>query len=84
MIFLAIYVDDILITGNDPHEIHNLKTYLHSVFSIKDLGKLHYFLGMEVAYTSTSIILHQKKNLQKNYFLILILTLLDMLSLLYL
>lgn len=61
MTFLAIYVDDILLTGNDPNEIHDLKSYLHSVFSIKDLGRLHYFLGIEVAYANKNIILHQNK-----------------------
>lgn len=61
MTFIAIYVDDILLTDNDPQEITTLKYYLHSVFSIKDLGKLNYFLGIEVSYTSTNVILHQNK-----------------------
>lgn len=38
-----------------------LKAYLHQQFSIKDLGKLNYFLVIEVAYTSEGIILSQKK-----------------------
>ncbi|RVW97674.1 Retrovirus-related Pol polyprotein from transposon RE1 [Vitis vinifera] len=45
---LLIYVDDILITGNDVKAIVALKQFLHSHFRIKDLGDLKYFLGIEV------------------------------------
>ena len=45
---LLIYVDDILITGNDPNAIIALKKFLHNQFRIKDLGDLKYFLVMEV------------------------------------
>ena len=42
---LLIYVDDILITGNDPMSIAAIKKFLHSQFHLKDLGDLKYFLG---------------------------------------
>lgn len=58
---VAVYVDNILVTGNDSTEIHSLKAHLHKVFSIKDLGVLHYFLGIEVSYFSNGIILTQEK-----------------------
>ncbi|GJT54097.1 ribonuclease H-like domain-containing protein [Tanacetum coccineum] len=47
-VMLLVYVDDILITGNDMTEINNCKKLLNSKFMIKDLGVLKYFLGIEV------------------------------------
>ena len=47
---IAIYVNDIIITGDDKFEIKTLKQYLDKTFTIKDLGKLHHFLGIEVSY----------------------------------
>ena len=46
---LLIYVDDIIITGNNVKDILALKQFLHSHFQIKDLGDLKYFLGIEVS-----------------------------------
>ncbi|GKA03003.1 ribonuclease H-like domain-containing protein [Tanacetum coccineum] len=49
-IFIAIlvYVDDIVITGNNEYEIDKFKKFLSSKFMNKDLGLLKYFLGIEV------------------------------------
>ena len=57
----AVYVDDILLTGNHLPTITALKKHLNDVFSIKDLGILSYFLGIEVGYMSDGVILTQKK-----------------------
>lgn len=48
-IVVLIYVDDVLLLGNDGGKINDVKEYLKSHFSIKDLGVLKYFLGIEVA-----------------------------------
>lgn len=55
------YVDDILLTGNAYDEIQQLKSHLDHAFTIKDLGQLHYFLGIEVSYTTKDIVLTQHK-----------------------
>ena len=54
---LIVYVDDIVITGDDSQEITNLKRYLAREFEVKDLGHLRYFLGIEVSRGSKGIFL---------------------------
>ena len=58
---LVVYVDDIVITGDDDEEIKCLKKTLARTFEVKDLGFLHYFLGIEVAYGAQGIYLSQRK-----------------------
>ncbi|RVW94727.1 Retrovirus-related Pol polyprotein from transposon RE1 [Vitis vinifera] len=58
---LLIYVDDILITGNDVNAIVALKQFLHSHFRIKDLGDLKYFLGIKVSRSKKGISISQRK-----------------------
>ena len=60
-IYVVIYVDDIVITGNDHLEISQVKQHLFKHFKIKDLGKLKYFLGIEVAQSKDGIIISQRK-----------------------
>nr|GEW75107.1 ribonuclease H-like domain-containing protein [Tanacetum cinerariifolium] len=54
--------DDIIITGNNVYEIKKFKVYLKSKFMIKDLGKLKYFLRIDVIDTSKGIYLNQRKH----------------------
>ncbi|GKC82028.1 ribonuclease H-like domain-containing protein [Tanacetum coccineum] len=60
-IALLVYVDDIIITGNSLTEIEKVKQFLKAKFMIKDLGKLKYFLGIEVLDTPKGICLNQRK-----------------------
>ena len=58
---LLVYVDDIIVTGNDEREKHDVKQRLAKEFEIKKLGKLKYFLGIEVAYSTQGIFISQQK-----------------------
>lgn len=55
------YVDDIILTGNDHVGIQKIKHQLSVEFEVKDLGSLRYFLGMEVARTKNSMCISQRK-----------------------
>ena len=56
-----VYVDDIIVTGDDIIEIKSLKEVLAREFEIKDVGNLRYFLGMEVARSKEGISVTQRK-----------------------
>src|SRR6187200_855126 len=58
---LIIYVDDMIITGNDEKEMTTLKEKLFTEFEMKNLGRLKYFLGIEVLRSKQGIFISQKK-----------------------
>ena len=58
---LLLYVDDMIITGDDMQGIQDLKHFLGHQFEMKDLGPLNYFLGLEVSYSAYGYYLTQAK-----------------------
>jgi len=58
---VVIYVDDIVLAANSLAEIDQLKNSLRSHFNMRDLGKLKYFLGLEVVHSSSNLYLCQQK-----------------------
>jgi hypothetical protein len=60
-IYVLVYVDGIIVTNSSPAAIDALLADLQSEFALKDLGDLHYFLGIEVKSTADGILLTQEK-----------------------
>ncbi|XP_070035124.1 uncharacterized protein [Nicotiana tomentosiformis] len=60
-VFVAVYVDDVILTGANLEEIKELKAFLHNQFRIKDLGKLHYLLGLEMLYKADGVLICERK-----------------------
>lgn len=60
-VFVLIYVDDIIVASSTPSATSALLQDLTKEFALKDLGELHYFLGIEVTRTEDGILLTQAK-----------------------
>jgi hypothetical protein len=60
---LILYVDDMIITGDDPEYIDFIKTRLSDQFLMSDLGPLRYFFGIEIS-TTEGFFLSQEKYIQ--------------------
>ena len=63
-VILSLYVDDMLVTGNDPQMLQNFKIEMEKMFEMSDLGYMHYFLGMEIHQEHNGIFLSQRKYAQ--------------------
>lgn len=60
-VIVLVYVDDIVITGNNQEEIKKVKLQLKDKFDIKDLGLLKYFLVIEVVTSGKDLFILQRK-----------------------
>ena len=58
---VLIYVDDLIVCGNNMEFLTKFKDYLGRCFHMKDLGKLKYFLGIEVGRGKEGFMLTQRK-----------------------
>lgn len=61
MMFLLVYVDDIIVASSSAQAVTALLRSLEKEFALKDLGELHYFLGIEVKKASGNILLNQER-----------------------
>ncbi|KAL6278328.1 hypothetical protein ACE6H2_021929 [Prunus campanulata] len=61
ILVVLIYVDDLIVTGDNVDEINKLKWHLQQKLAIKDLGVLKYFLGIEMAASGKGLFLNQRK-----------------------
>ena len=61
-ILLLLYMDDMIITGDDLSGIQKLKYFLSQQFEMKDLGHLSYFLGLEMTHSIDGLYITQDKH----------------------
>lgn len=64
-VYLLLYVDDIIIAGNNVNKIESIKSALKNRFQMTDLGELHSFLGIATTRTDGKITLSQKPYLHR-------------------
>ena len=64
-ILLLLYVDDMIITGDNLSGIQELKDFLSQQFEMKDLGYLSYFLGLEITHSTYGLYITQAKYASK-------------------
>ncbi|KAJ9547126.1 hypothetical protein OSB04_019669 [Centaurea solstitialis] len=61
ILYMLVYVDDILLTRNNPEAIDKVVQRLSQSFATQDMGSLSYFLGIEVTNQGYDMILSQRK-----------------------
>ena len=66
-IFVMVYVDDIVIIAQNKEIMQEVKGQFKSKYTMKDLGKLSYFIGMEIKYDQENkkIMIHQQGYISK-------------------
>nr|XP_016471636.1 PREDICTED: uncharacterized mitochondrial protein AtMg00810-like [Nicotiana tabacum] len=57
--------NDLLLDGNDDVEMLSLKPFLDHQFKIKDLGTVHYFLGLEISKVDQGFLINQQKYIKE-------------------
>lgn len=61
LVIVSVYVDDLLFTGNNPQLLFDFKKSMMKEFEMTDLGKMSYFLGIEVTQMEEGFFICQKK-----------------------
>lgn len=62
---ISLYVDDLLVTGNNIALIEKFTEEMMKVFEMTDLGEMTYFLGMEIKQTQNEVFVCQKKYMKE-------------------
>jgi hypothetical protein len=65
VLYVVIYVDDLLIIGNNESYIASAKKELKKGFKMTDLGHLHYYLGIEVIQNPKYVFISQNKYIEE-------------------
>jgi hypothetical protein len=61
ILIVSLYVDDLIYTGNDSFMIKEFKSSMQGEFAMTDLGRMKYFLGIEIVQNRNGIFIHQQK-----------------------
>jgi hypothetical protein len=61
ILIVSLYVDDLIYTGNDTKMVEEFKESMKMRFAMTDLGKMRYFLGVEVSQNKKGIFIYQHK-----------------------
>ncbi|CAJ2672171.1 unnamed protein product [Trifolium pratense] len=61
ILIVCLYVDDLIFTGTDEAMFSDFKNVMMADFDMTDLGKMKYFLGIEVVQTTSGLFIGQKK-----------------------
>ena len=62
---VLIYVDDMIVTGSNSDSLQRFVKRLNNLFTLKDMGDLHHFLGIEVRRDVTGMYLTQSKYIEE-------------------
>lgn len=62
ILIISLYVDDLIFIGNDENMFEEFKKSMKKEFNMSDLGKMHYFLGVEITQNEKGIYICKKKN----------------------
>lgn len=65
MVYLLVYVDDIIVIRTNDNHFQSFITTLNQVFSLKDQGDLHFFLGLQIHRDATSPALSQQSYIKE-------------------
>ncbi|CAJ2635972.1 unnamed protein product [Trifolium pratense] len=64
ILIVSLYVDDLIYTGNDEEMFESFKRSMKSKFAMTDLGRMRYFLGVEIKQAENGIFIYQQKYAQ--------------------